>query len=288
MQFQQQRQQRHHQDQYEQLPERRQRHSQQVAYHGTQGLSHQQTRPNVSHGLTPSEMLSQRFDDRARIMRQDSFTSIASSGASHHGAVSSRTVKSALSKTPIARARAKEMLGPRKVIFGDMITIVSIERPATPPPPPSPADKKKAKKKAKKSSSKTGPHPDPDYDSDYYNAPYTQEPAEVVVILAPWIGNPNYDEEKQNSKFYYQDEDDEEEGYDDEGYGYNASYENDIRRGPDEDDDDYDEDEDEDEDDLADGGRAWGNGIAGGGGAQPKKKGGIFKFKRAVNRLLRN
>ncbi|CAO3564745.1 unnamed protein product [Mortierella alpina] len=290
MQYQQQRQQRHYQDQYEQLPERRQRHSQQAAYHGAQDLSHQQTRPNVSSGLTPSEMLSQRFDDRARIMRQDSFTSIASSRTSHQGAVSSRTVKSALSRTPIARARAKEMLGPRKVIFGDMITIVSIDRPETPPPPPSPADKKKAKKKAKKSSSKTGPHPDPDYDSDYYNAPYIQEPAEVVVTLAPWIGNPNYDEEKQNSKFYYPGEDDEEEGYDDEGYGYNASYENDIRRGPDEDDDDYDEDEDEDQDDddLADGGRAWGNGIAGGGGALPKKKGGIFKFKRAVNRLLRN
>ncbi|KAG9324037.1 hypothetical protein KVV02_004714 [Mortierella alpina] len=245
----------------------------------------------TSYGLTPSEMLSQRFDDRARIMRQDSFTSIASSRATNQGGiVSSRAVKSALSKTPIARARAKEMLGPRKVIFGEMITIVSIERPETPPPPPSPADKKKAKKKAKKSSSKAGPHPDPEYDSDYYNAPYTQEPAEVVVTLAPWIGNPNYDEEKQNSKFYYPDEEDEEEGYDDDGYGYNASYENDIRRGPDEDDDDYDEDydEDEDEDDLGDGGKAWGNGIAGGGGVLPKKKGGIFKFKRAVNRLLRN
>ncbi|KAF9988340.1 hypothetical protein BGZ75_009592 [Mortierella antarctica] len=236
-------------------------------------------------------MLSQRFDDRARIMRQDSFTSIASSRATNQGGiVSSRAVKSALSKTPIARARAKEMLGPRKVIFGEMITIVSIERPETPPPPPSPADRKKAKKKAKKSSSKAGPHPDPEYDSDYYNAPYTQEPAEVVVTLAPWIGNPNYDEEKQNSKFYYPDEEDEEEGYDDDGYGYNASYENDIRRGPDEDDDDYDEDydEDEDEDDLGDGGKAWGNGIAGGGGVLPKKKGGIFKLKRAVNRLLRN
>ncbi|KAF9957930.1 hypothetical protein BGZ72_001155 [Mortierella alpina] len=289
MYHQQPRQQRHHQYQHEEPPERQHRHSQQSAYRGS---SQQQTRPSVStsgsYGLTPSEMLSQRFDDRARIMHQDSFASIASSRIAHQDIVGPRAVKSALSKTPIARARAKELLGPRKVIFGDMITIVSIERPETPPPPLSPAEKKKAKKKSKKGSSKAGPHPDPEYDSDYYNAPYTQEPAEVVVTLAPWIGSPNYDEEKQYSKFYYPDE--EEEGYDDDGYGYNASYESDIRRGPDEDDDDYDEDddEDEDEDSLGDGSKAWGNGISGGGGVLPKKKGGIFKFKRAVNRLLRN
>lgn len=198
-------------------------------------------------------------------------------------------------KTPIARARAREAKGPRKVVFGDMITIVTIERPETPPPPVSSPgsdkdkEKKKkalaaAKKKAKKNGDKTGPHPDPEYDEEYFNQPYTPVPADVLVTQAPWIGNPNYDEEKQNSKFYYEDDAADYE-YDD-GYEYEAPF--DIRSGPgDEDDEEDDEDEDDDDDSVK--GRSWGNGIAGGGAAGAKKKGGgMFKFKKAVNRLLRN
>lgn len=152
-------------------------------------------------------------------------------------------------------ASPKARKDPRKVVFGDMITIVTVERTETPPPPP--ADKKKKKKKMFSMGSKAGPHPDPEYDSDYYNAPYTPEPAEVVVTQAPWIGNPNYDEEKQNSSFYYDDYENDE--YDQEAPEYDGE------------DEDYDEDEDEYHH----------------GGSQ-KKKGGMFKFKRAVNRLLRN
>lgn len=199
-------------------------------------------------------------------------------------------------KTPIARARAREAKGSRKVVFGDMITIVTIDRPDTPPPPVSSPgsdkdrekEKKKkalaaAKKKAKKNGDKTGPHPDPEYDEEYFNQPYTPVPADVLVTQAPWIGNPNYDEEKQNSKFYYEDDAADYE-YDD-GYEYEAPF--DIRSGPG-DEDDEEDDEDEDDDDSVKG-RAWGNGIAGGGTAGGKKKGGgMFKFKKAVNRLLRN
>ncbi|KAF9326584.1 hypothetical protein BG006_010012 [Podila minutissima] len=231
-------------------------------------------------GQSPSEMLNHRFDDRARTTsqtsistassRQQSYPSSPSPNSQSHGRSGGR-LKSALSRTPIARARAREAQGPRKVIFGDMITIVSIERSETPPPPPAVNKKDKKKKKDKKSAQGH----DPDYDADYYNTPYTPEPAEVVVTLAPWIGNPNYDEEKANSKFYYEDDLDYE--YDD--YEYETPYENDIRLGP--------EDEDEDEDEDEPEGHAWGHGIAGG-GSVTKKKGGMFKFKKAVNRLLRN
>ncbi|KAG0091204.1 hypothetical protein BGZ93_008954 [Podila epicladia] len=229
---------------------------------------------------SPSEMLNHRFDDRAKTAsqtsiptvpsRQQSYPSSPNPNSQSHGRSGGR-LKSALSKTPIARARAREAHGPRKVIFGDMITIVSIERSETPPPPPVANKKDKKKKKDKKGALGH----DPDYDADYYNIPYTPEPAEVVVTLAPWIGNPNYDEEKANSKFYYEDDMDYE--YDD--YEYETPYENDIRLGPEDDDEDEDEDEPE--------GRAWGHGIAGG-GSVTKKKGGMFKFKKAVNRLLRN
>ncbi|KAG0014573.1 hypothetical protein BGZ81_000374 [Podila clonocystis] len=231
-------------------------------------------------GQSPSEMLNRRFDDRARTTsqtststtssRQQSYPSSPNPNSESHGRSGGR-LKSALSKTPIARARAREAHGQRKVIFGDMITIVSIERSETPPPPPVANKKDKKKKKDKKGNQGH----DPDYDADYYNTPYTPEPAEVVVTLAPWIGNPNYDEEKANSKFYYEDDMDYE--YDD--YEYETPYENDIRLGP--------EDEDEDEDEDEPEGRAWGHGIAGG-GSVTKKKGGMFKFKKAVNRLLRN
>ncbi|KAF9933210.1 hypothetical protein FBU30_006151 [Linnemannia zychae] len=201
------------------------------------------------------------------------------------------TIKPAIIKTPIARSRARETKGPRKVIFGDMITIVTIERPDTPPPPPSvtlsekekkKANKKKSKKEGK-NSDKTGPHPDPEYDEAYYNQPYTPTPADVLVTLAPWIGNPNYDEERANSKFY---EDDTEYEYDEDGYeyedgGHGGSF--DIRSGPGDE-----EDEDEEDDEDLDRGRAWGNGIAGGVQAKKKNGGGMFKFKKAVNRLLRN
>ncbi|KAG0379512.1 hypothetical protein BGX24_000110 [Mortierella sp. AD032] len=212
----------------------------------------------------------------------------------HYGAV-----KSAIMKTPIARARAREAKGPRKVIFGDMITIVTIDRPDSPPPAPlspgSEKEKKKAaaalakKKKSKKNGNQAGPHPDPEYDEDYYSIPYTPIPAEVLVTQAPWIGNPNYDEEKQNSKFYYDDDASAEYEYDD--YEYEAPF--DIRSGPgDEDEEDEEEYEEDEEEDEGAGSRAWGNGIVGGGvGAQVKKKasgGGMFKFKKAVNRLLRN
>ncbi|KAF9179004.1 hypothetical protein BGZ50_007303 [Haplosporangium sp. Z 11] len=212
-----------------------------------------------------------------------------STQASYGYSSSSRGVKSALVKTPIARARAREAHGPRKVIFGDMITIVTVERVETPPPLP-PLDKKARKKlqQAKKNASSKGgkgqtQNFDPEYDAAYYNAPYTPTPAEVVVTLAPWIGNPNYDEERANSKFYFDDEID----YDDEDYDYDTPYESDLRLGP-EDDDDEDDEDDDDEDDEDYVARPWGHGIAGPGGALPKKKGGMFKFKRAVNRLLRN
>ncbi|KAF9582659.1 hypothetical protein BGW38_010922 [Lunasporangiospora selenospora] len=200
-----------------------------------------------------------------------------------------RTLKSALVKTPIAKARAREAHGPRKVIFGDMITIVTVSRIPTPPPPPPPDKKRKKKPKPKGASAQTGPHPDPEYDSDYHNEPYTPEPAEVEVTLAPWIGNPNYDEERLNSRFYMDNEDDEDEDYDeyedyddyDDEHGSGAHGRDDLE-------DDDEEYEDEYEDETGGGGRAWGQGIAGGMGSIPdKKQGGMFKFKRAVNRLLR-
>ncbi|KAG0237986.1 hypothetical protein B0O80DRAFT_449818 [Mortierella sp. GBAus27b] len=194
----------------------------------SQQLHRASQQPAPSQGLTPSEMMFRRFDDQAaRSLSQGSMT--------------------------LASPKARK--DPRKVVFGDMITIVTVERTETPPPPP--ADKKKKKKKMFSMGSKAGPHPDPEYDSDYYNAPYTPEPAEVVVTQAPWIGNPNYDEEKQNSSFYYDDYENDE--YDQEAPEYDGE------------DEDYDEDEDEYHH----------------GGSQ-KKKGGMFKFKRAVNRLLRN
>ncbi|KAK3819584.1 MAG: hypothetical protein J3Q66DRAFT_334968 [Benniella sp.] len=194
-------------------------------------LSHQAQRPGQqSHGLTPSEMMFRRFDDQKRTSNEERMFG---------------------SKTSIARPK-----DPRKVVFGDMITIVTVERTETPPLPPS--DKKKKKKKMFSMGSRAGPHPDPEYDSDYYNEPYTPEPAEVVITQAPWIGNPNYDEEKQNSSFYYDYDDEEEDGQGAPGY--------------DGEDEEYEDDEDE---------YRHGNGSS-------KKKGGIFKFKRAVNRLLRN
>ncbi|KAF9080816.1 hypothetical protein BGX23_001633, partial [Mortierella sp. AD031] len=216
--------------------------------------------------------------------RVHSHASISTNASStRHG--SAGGLKSALLKTPIARARAKEAKGPRKVVFGDMITIVTIERIPT-PPPVAPMDKKAKKKllQSKKASSKDGKGQtqnfDPEYDAKYYDIPYTPTPAEVVITTAPWIGNPNWDEERQNSKFYYQDELDYE--YDDDEY--EAPHESDLRLGPEDDEDDEDEDEDDEEYRA----RPWGHGIAGPGGALPKKKGGMFKFKRAVNRLLRN
>ncbi|KAG0369945.1 hypothetical protein BC939DRAFT_457248 [Gamsiella multidivaricata] len=225
-----------------------------------QRLSQQQSPPHSPHtsaALTPSEMLSRRFDDRARTIDQ-----VPTPAPSKYAATGG--MKSALVKTPIAHTRSSETLG-RTVIFGDMITVVTVERTETPPPPP--VNKKGKKKKSKKGSSKAGPHPDPEYDSDYYNAPYTPEPAEVVVTQAPWIGNPNYDEERANSRFYIEDDYDPE--YDDYEYvpPRGLSPEN-----------EGDDEEDEDEND------GYGNGNE----SPPKKKGGIFKFKRAVNRLLRN
>ncbi|KAF9162769.1 hypothetical protein DFQ26_003258 [Actinomortierella ambigua] len=202
--------------------------------------------------------------------------------------------KSALVKTPIARARAREAGPPRKVFWGDKMTIVTIERPDTPPPPP-PPDKKKKKKKVKKNGNPTGVNQDPEYDSDYYRQPYTPTPAEVVVTVAPWIGNPNFDEEQANSRYTfeddYEDDYDDYDEYDDHGGGGMNHY--DLRMGPDDyDDDDYDDDDDDDEEDEEEedgpGGVVWGKGIGGGKGFQKKKSGGMFKFKRAVNRLLRN
>ncbi|KAG0213960.1 hypothetical protein BGX28_003138 [Mortierella sp. GBA30] len=257
--------------------------------------------PSRSSSQQPSnQQPSSYVTERSRSYNHGSSISAASSSSSsryHHGRTgTSRGLKSALVKTPIARARAKEAHGPRKVIFGDMITIVTVERAETPPPPPV-LDKKARKKllQAKKNASmkegKKGSSPpqsfDPEYDAAYYNKPYFSTPAEVVVTQAPWIGNPNYDEEKANSKFYY---DDDYEYDEDDEYGYDTPYESDLRLGP-EDDDDDDEDEDEDEEDEDEeeyGARAWGHGIAGPGGALPKKKGGMFKFKRAVNKLFLN
>ncbi|KAG0281273.1 hypothetical protein BGZ96_001196, partial [Linnemannia gamsii] len=218
--------------------------------------------------------------------RAHSLASVSTNGSSGRYPPSSG-LKSALLKTPIARARAKESKGPRKVIFGETITVVTIERTPT-PPPVAPLDKKAKKKllQSKKASSKDGKGQtqnfDPEYDAKYYDAPYTPTPAEVVITTAPWVGNPNWDEERQNSKFYYEDELDYE--YDDD-YEYEAPHESDIRLGPEDDEDDEDEDEDDDEEYQA---RPWGHGIAGPGGASPKKKGGMFKFKRAVNRLFLN
>jgi len=222
--------------------------------------------------------------------RSYSHGSVSNTSSSRSGQGYGRALKPAILKTPIARARAKEMHGPRKVNFGEMITIVTIERAETPPPLP-PVDKKQMKKQmqqAKKMAAvkegKGGQQQnfDPEYNAEYYNAPYTPVPADVVVTLAPWIGNPNYDEEKQNSKFYYEDD------YEYDEDEYETPYESDIRLGP-EDDEDDDEDEDEDDEDDEEGGsHVWGHGIGGGGGSFPKKKGGMFKLKRAVNRLLRN
>ncbi|KAF9914082.1 hypothetical protein BX616_009016 [Lobosporangium transversale] len=230
---------------------------------------------SASSPVTPSEMLFRRFDDRTRTLSQSSLLTPKSTASKYAAALPPGT-KSALVKkppSPFGRPRSKDgvlaaaaALNPdgsvRKVVFGDMITIVTVER-AEVPPPMNPALRKKKKEKLKlrkkKKSTKAGPHPDPEYDSDYYNEPYTPEPTEVVVTQAPWIGNPNYDEEKQNSSFYYDDSDDYDE---DDGYEYEA---------PAEYSDDEDEDEDESEEEVS-----------------PKKKGGIFKFKRAVNRLLRN
>jgi len=196
-----------------------------------------------------------------------------------------------LIKTPIARARAREARGIRKVNFGEMITIVKIDRADS--PPPAPVLDKKARKKllqAKKNALKEGKgyhqNFDPEYNAAYFNAPYTPTSAEVVVTLAPWIGNPNYDEEKQNSKFYYDDDYDNE--YDDDEY--EAPFHPDIRLGPEDEDleeEDLEEEEEEEDDEDAKS-RPWGNGIAGPSGRLPKKKGGMFKFKRAVNKLLRN
>ncbi|KAG0004125.1 hypothetical protein BGZ80_005672 [Entomortierella chlamydospora] len=233
---------------------------------------HQLSSSYSSPSLTPSEMLARRFDIGPRSLSHGSLTNVSKYSVTPQG------LKSALVKSPIARAQAKDANGPRKVIFGDMITIVTVQRVET-PPPLSPSEVKKTKKKSKKG--KAGPHPDPEYNAEYYNAPFTPEPAEVLVTQAPWIGNPNYDEEKQNSSFYY---DDDYENYDD--YGYEGAP--DIRLGPEDDeDDDEDEDEEDEDDDEYSSGHSWGNGIAGG-ASVPKKKGGIFKFKRAVNRLLRN
>ncbi|KAG0266700.1 hypothetical protein BGZ95_003017, partial [Linnemannia exigua] len=221
--------------------------------------------------------------ERTRIQSHTSISTNSSFGRYGH---SNGSLKSALLKTPIARARAKEAKGPRKVVFGEMITIVTIERTPT-PPPVAPMDKKAKKKllQSKKASAKDNKGQtqnfDPEYDAKYYDAPYTPTPAEVVITTAPWVGNPNWDEERQNSKFYYEDDTDYE--YDD--YEYEAPHDSDIRLGP-EDDEEEDEDEDEDDDEYQ--ARPWGRGIAGPGGALPKKKGGMFKFKRAVDRLLRN
>ncbi|KAG0224925.1 hypothetical protein BGW42_004751 [Actinomortierella wolfii] len=218
-----------------------------------------------------------------------STTSLNNYQSTNTSGVPKRGLKSALVKTPIARARAKEAGPPRKVFWGDMMTIVTIERPETPPPPP-PPDKKKKKKKVKKGGNPTGVNQDPEYDSDYYNQPYTPLPAEVVMTLAPWIGNPNFDEEQANSRYLYEDYDDyddEYDEYDDDGGAYHHPH--DLRMGPDDYDDDDDDDEDEDEDEDEEGGSVvWGKGIGGGKGFQKKKSGGMFKFKRAVNRLLRN
>ncbi|KAG9320112.1 hypothetical protein KVV02_003104 [Mortierella alpina] len=229
--------------------------------------------------------------ERSRSYSHGAVSAATSSSTQHGYPSSSRGLKSTLVKTPIARARAKEAHGPRKVLFGDMITIVSIERAETPPPPPV-LDKKARKKllQAKKNAAGKegkggGPiqNFDPEYDAAYYNTPFTPTPAEVVVTLAPWIGNPNYDEEKANSKFYYDDEYD----YDDEDeYDYDTAHASDIRLGPEDDDEDDEDEDDEDDEEYAS--RSWGHGIAGPGGSLPKKKGGMFKFKRAVNKLFLN
>ncbi|KAG0289229.1 hypothetical protein BGZ98_003931 [Dissophora globulifera] len=218
-----------------------------------------------SLGLTPSEMLSRRFEERAGMLGQGPLSTVSLNSTS-------AGKKSALVRSSIARTRSKDTMGPRKVVFGDMITIVTVERAETPPPIPT-GDKKKKKKKTKKGSSKAGPHPDPEYDEDYYNTPYTPEPTEVVITQAPWIGNPNYDEEKRNSSFYYDDD------YEYEGDDYEYEASQDTRQRPNDDEDEDDDDEDDEDEDTDD----YGSGTS-----SSKKKGGMFKFKRAVNRLLRN
>ncbi|KAF9928497.1 hypothetical protein FBU30_002346 [Linnemannia zychae] len=247
--------------------------------------SSSQLEHTVGKSTMSSRSSNQAYSYSGERIRAQSHTSISTNTSpARYG--SSNGLKPALLKTPIARARAKESKGSRKVVFGDMITIVTIERTPT-PPPVAPLDKKAKKKllQSKKASSKDGKGQmqnfDPEYDAKYYDAPYTPTPAEVVITTAPWIGNPNWDEERQNSKFYYQDDID----YDSDDYEYELPADSDIRLGPEDEDED---DEDEDEDDEEYQARPWGRGIAGPGGALPKKKSGMFKFKRAVNRLLRN
>ncbi|KAF9195009.1 hypothetical protein BGZ51_005973 [Haplosporangium sp. Z 767] len=223
--------------------------------------------------LTPTEMLSRRFEESTRSMSQGSLANMSTSRRQHQQQqeYDPLDLKPAFRHTPVTHTRAKGFHDSRKVFFGDMITVVSIERPESPPPP---TDKKKAKKKSKKSSSRKGPRHDPEYDSDYYNEPYNPEPAEVVVKLAPWIGNPNYDEERQNSSFY----DESDPGYEYDDYEYEAPS-NDTRL----------EAEDSAEDDVDENGdKTWGSEISNRDRTHPKKRGSLFKFKRAVNRLLRN
>ncbi|KAF9436909.1 hypothetical protein BGZ76_002573 [Entomortierella beljakovae] len=256
--------------QQQQWPDQKKQQPAESSYFQIQPSNQQRSSASYnSPPLTPSEMLSRRFDHRLRSPSMGSISSASKYSASLPG------VKSALVKNPIAHSQSKEM-DDRKVNFGDMITIVTVER-AESPPPPSPEEVKKYKKKFKKGS-KTGPHPDPEYNDAFYSTPYTPVPAEVVITQVPWIDNPNYDEEKQNSKFYYEDEYDEDEG----DHEYNAAQS--IPWSPIEEDE---EEEDEEDDEFSTGGRMWGNGIAGGANSE-KKKGGLFKFKRAVNRLLRN
>ncbi|KAG0228188.1 hypothetical protein B0O80DRAFT_421216 [Mortierella sp. GBAus27b] len=258
---------------------------------GTASLS--KATASLSSSRSYNQLPPQFLNERARSYSQGSL-SAASSAARQEFLGSLRGPKSALIKTPIARARAREARGARKVNFGEMITVITVERAETPPPAPT-LDKKARKKltQAKKNAFKEGKgfnkqNFDPEYNAAYFNAPYTPTPADVIVTLAPWIGNPNYDEEKQNSKFYYDDDYD----YDDDE-DYEAPYQSDIRLGPEDEDEDEDEIEneieDEDDEDYEElRARPWGNGIAGPTGRLPKKKSGMFKFKRAVNKLLRN
>ncbi|KAI1292403.1 hypothetical protein EDD11_008786 [Mortierella claussenii] len=293
-QYQQQRQQFHQQGMESPLHPMHQRSSQQYLH--SSPSSSAPPSPFASPALTPSEMLSRRFDDRARTLSQSSLMSPVNSHVTRYSASLPHGIKSALVKTtkPFPIVRRSTQGSPisssptRKVIFGDMITIVTVERAETPPPIPA-SDKKKKKERLKlakkmmkaSGNSKAGPHPDPEYDSDYYNAPYTPEPAEVVVTQAPWIGNPNYDEEKQNSSFYYDDA----EGGDGYEYEYGDDYEYEAPPPEDDDEEDDDDDEEDEDDDYV---VARSGGSGGAAAVLPKKKGGIFKFKRAVNRLLRN
>ncbi|KAG0267078.1 hypothetical protein BG011_009150 [Mortierella polycephala] len=259
---------------YDQRPQLQQ--WQQQQYDNIQEQHPQETRYSTRRSLpalTPTEMLSRRFEESTRPMSQGSLVNTSASRRQHQQQkeYDPLGLKPAFMHTPFVHTRAKGHYDSRKVFFGDMITVVSIERPET--PPPLTTDKKKAKKKSKKSSSRKGPRHDPEYDSDYYNEPYTPEPAEVIVKPAPWIGNPNYDEEQQNSSFYDES---------DPGYEYDYEYEapsDDTRlEAEDSAEDDLDENED----------KPWGSDISSEGRSHPKKRGGLFKFKRAVNRLLRN